>query len=179
MKTILRVPTPNGDVDVDVEINESEFAKLAAAGFKQLMTPTGYERVEKGENYHFISASNLRNIRTEDYTSVSNELYKTANYYTSIMLAENNARADQLMRQLRRFAVEHREREIDWSSDAAVCKWYIDFDYYESKMVEVEFEWHYRQFGGIYFDSEEAAQAAIDAFHDELIWYFTEYKDSL
>ena len=33
--------------------------------------------------------------------------------------------------------------------------------------------------GTILFDSEETAQAAIDEFHDELIWYFTEYKDSL
>ena len=28
-------------------------------------------------------------------------------------------------------------------------------------------------------EEEETAQAAIDEFRDELIWYFTEYKDSL
>ena len=36
-----------------------------------------------------------------------------------------------------------------------------------------------REFGTIFFDSETAAQLAIDTFRDELIWYFTEYKDSL
>ena len=34
-------------------------------------------------------------------------------------------------------------------------------------------------FGGIYFDTESAVSLAIETFHDELIWYFTEYKDSL
>lgn len=38
---------------------------------------------------------------------------------------------------------------------------------------------YYRYHGIIYFDSGEAAQLAIETFHDELIWYFTEYKDSL
>ena len=36
-----------------------------------------------------------------------------------------------------------------------------------------------KHFGAIHFDSEETANAAMDKFHDELIWYFTEYKDSL
>ena len=36
-----------------------------------------------------------------------------------------------------------------------------------------------KYFGGIYFDTAEAANLAISTFRDELIWYFTEYKDSL
>ena len=126
MKTILRIPTPNGDVDVEAEINESEFVKLATAGFMQVATPTGYERLKKGEDYHFISASNLRNTRAEEYISVDNQLYETANYYSSEELANNNARADQLMRQLRRFAVEHREHRIVWNEQEQI-KWYIAF----------------------------------------------------
>lgn len=177
MKTILRIPTSNGDVDVNVEIAESEFAKLAAAGFAQTATLTGYKRLKKGENYHFISASNLRNMRTEDYTSIDNQLYETANYYTSIELAENNARADQLMRQLRRFAVEHREHEIDWK-DFDQSKWSIGFEYNHNTLYTYD-KLCSRIFGVTYFDSQETAQAAIDTFHDELVWYFTEYKDSL
>lgn len=177
MKATLRIPAEGGYKDIEVDITEEELAKLAEPPKPQKLT--GYERTNQGKNY-WIDSFDGEVICDSDYhTSDANAAYTTANYYTSKELAENNARADQLMRQLRRFAVEHREHEIDWNSDAAVCKWYIDFDYYESKMVEVEFEWHYRQFGGIYFDSQEAALAAINAFHDELIWYFTEYKDSL
>ena len=36
-----------------------------------------------------------------------------------------------------------------------------------------------RDFGVIYFDLGETANAAIDEFRDELIWYFTEYKEGL
>ena len=38
---------------------------------------------------------------------------------------------------------------------------------------------YYRYYGIIYFDSVQIAQLAINTFHDELVWYFTEYKDSL
>lgn len=31
----------------------------------------------------------------------------------------------------------------------------------------------------LYFNSYETAERAIEEFKDELIWYFTEYKDSL
>ena len=31
----------------------------------------------------------------------------------------------------------------------------------------------------IWFDTEDAAWQAINLFYNELIWYFTDYKDSL
>jgi hypothetical protein len=43
--------------------------------------------------------------------------------------------------------------------------------------IEINYEW--RIAGLAYFDSEQTARLAIDAFYNELIWYFTEYKDSL
>jgi len=36
-----------------------------------------------------------------------------------------------------------------------------------------------QEFNSIYFDSVYAVKSAIETFYDELIWYFTEYKDSL
>lgn len=177
MKTILRVPTPNGDVDVNVEINESEFAKLAAAGFTQVATKTGYERVNMADDYYYEASAGDINRYSEGHCAVDNKIYETANYYSSEIVANNNARADKLMRQLRRFAVEHREHKIDWN-DREEIKWYIAFFHYEHELC-VYNALKCQSFGAIYFDSKEAAQAAIDAFHDELIWYFTKYKDSL
>lgn len=177
MKTILRVPTPNGDVDVNVEIAESEFVKLAAAGFTQVATPTGYERAANYNYYYYVASDGVTNERIEKRDESDLALYNTANYYSSEVLANNNARADRLMRQLRRFAVEHRELDINWN-DRTQLKWYISFDYDIYELYTYR-SWSSRTFGVIYFDSKEAAQAAIDAFHDELIWYFTKYKDSL
>lgn len=177
MKTILRVPTPNGDVDVEVEINESEFAKLAAAGFKQAATPTGYKRAANYNYYYYVASDGVAEERIEKRDESDLALYIAANYYSSKELAENNARADKLMRQLRRFAVEHREREIDWK-DLYQTKWSIGFEYIYNTLYACN-KLCSREFGATYFDSQEAAQAAIDAFYDELIWYFTKYKDSL
>ncbi len=81
------------------------------------------------------------------------------------------------MRQLRRFSVEHGERGVNLN-DTNTEKYYIYYDYV-SNNFGAAFTFYARVFGVIYFDSEETAQAAIDEFHDELIWYFTEYKDSL
>lgn len=177
MKTILRVPTPNGDVDVEVDINESEFARLAAAGFAQVVTPAGYGRVAKYNYYYYVASDGTAEERIEKRDESDLALYIAANYYSSKELAENNARADKLMRQLRRFAVEHRKHEIDWK-DPYQTKWSIGFEYIYNTLYACN-KLCSREFGAIYFDSQEAAQAAINTFHDELIWYFTEYKDSL
>ena len=50
---------------------------------------------------------------------------------------------------------------------------------YENNELNVSFVFRSRKFGVIYFDLGETANAAIDEFRDELIWYFTEYKESL
>ena len=92
-------------------------------------------------------------------------------------VAENNARADKLMRQLRRFAVEHREDGVNLN-DINTAKFYIYYDYRGYKLESAS-TFSSEVFGTIHFDSKEATQAAIDEFHDELIWYFTEYRDSL
>ena len=81
------------------------------------------------------------------------------------------------MRQLRRFAAEHRKTDLDWTKDDQ-NKYTIRFNYYENSF-DINFWIKYREFGGVFFDTKEATQLAIDTFHDELMWYFTEYKDSL
>ena len=114
-------------------------------------------------------------ISEEEYKKL--HPYELANYYSSDIMAENNARADKLMRQLRRFSVQHREPGINFNN-ANTAKFYIICDY-ENDELRSNYISFTKVFGAIYFDSREVANAAIDKFHDELIWYFTEYKDSL
>lgn len=138
---------------------------------------TGYERVEQGE-YYFLQTYNGKGVHgREDSTKYDDNLYASANYYSDKTIAENNAKADKLFRQLRRFAVEHREKELDWC-DSTQKKFVIAFRY-ETVDFFVRAAFSQQLFGGIYFDSEEMAYLAIEMFHDELMWYFTEYKDSL
>ena len=127
--------------------------------------------------FYYVSDRGDIEIGDDSFGFIDEEYYDVVNYYSSETVAENNARADKLMRQIRRFAVEHREHGVNLNN-ADAEKYYIYYDYVSNKFG-VAFTFYARVFGVIYFDSEETAQAAIDEFRDELIWYFTEYKDSL
>ena len=155
-----------------IEIQDPELQKLLMPQKK-----TGYERVETDIDYYYVDATGFIENASEDSDGFDDDVYNTANYYADKTVAQNNARADELMRQLRRFAVEHREQEIDWNSEVQ-NKFSILYDYSDNE-VTVERDIYGRYHGIVYFDSIEIARLAIETFHDELIWYFTEYKDSL
>lgn len=156
-----------------IEIQDSELQKLLTQQKK-----TGYERVDNEQIYwvqNMIGGICWAN-ESICFTG-NNEYYNSANYYSDDTIAKNNARADNLMRQLRRFAVENRKENINWNNKGQQ-KYCIYYDYSEHKIM-IEQNLYYRYHGLIYFDSDKIARLAIDTFHDELVWYFTEYKDSL
>ena len=161
------------DKEIEVEISEEEYKKLQPPEEKK----TGYERVAESDTYFYAYPNGCVETACEDCYNIDDECYESANYYSDKTVAENNTRADNLMRQLRRFAVEHREDGVNLN-DINTAKFYIYYDYrgYE---LESASTFSSEVFGTIHFDSKEAIQAAIDEFRDELIWYFTEYKDSL
>ena len=161
------------DKEIEIEISEEEYKKLQSSEEKK----TGYERVPESDIYFYTYPSGCVETTCETCYDIDDECYESANYYSDKTVAENNARADKLMRQLRRFSVEHRERGVNLN-DTNTKKYYICYDY-ENNELEATFTFVGRVFGIIYFDSEEVVNTAIDEFRDELIWYFTEYKDSL
>ena len=161
------------DKEIEVEISEEEYKKLQPSEEKK----TGYERVPKLDIYFYTCPSGYVDTACEDCYDIDDECYESANYYSDKTVAENNARADKLMRQLRRFAVEHRECGVDFN-DANTRQYCIYYDY-GNNTLGTAFTLCAKTFGVICFDSDETALAAIDEFRDELIWYFTEYKDSL
>ena len=159
--------------EIEIEISEEEYKKLQPPEEKK----TGYERVPESDIYFYTYPSGCVETTCETCYDIDDECYESANYYSDKTVAENNIRADKLMRQLRRFSVEHREHGVDFNS-TETAKHYIYYDCIHDEL-DITFTFFARVFGMVYFDSEETAQAAIDKFRDELIWYFTEYKDSL
>ena len=159
--------------EIEIEISEEEYKKLQPPKEKK----TGYERVPKNSGFYYVSGRGDVEPGIDEYCWVDYKYYESANYYSSDFVAENNARANKLMRQLRRFSVEHREDGVNLN-DANTRQYCIYYDY-GNNTLGTAFTLCAKTFGVICFDSEETAQAAIDEFHDELIWYFTEYKDSL
>ena len=158
--------------EIEIEISEEECRKIQLLEEKK----TGYKCVIEDDAFYYVSSKGNVEIGLDMY-DVDNECYESANYYSDKTVAENNARADKLMRQLRRFAVEHRKCGVNLNN-VNTGKYYVWYNYGSAELGVSLVFWS-KVFGVIYFDSKETANAAIDEFHDELIWYFTEYKDSL
>lgn len=156
--------------EFDIDISDPKLQALI------LPIKTGYEQVKAGKNFYSVRADGT--IFEPIAGGKDNSYYDVANYYSDRMVAENNARADKLMRQLRRFAVEHRNGASGWQKELSSRKWFIYYEY-DSKDLSCGFDQWFRTYSSIYFDSEETARLAIETFRDELMWYFTEYKDSL
>lgn len=156
--------------EIEVLISEETLEQLANK------RTTGYERVRSGSTYYTDSCGVVKTF--EECTEYSDEaVYESGNYYSDPDVAANNIRADNLMRQLRRFAVKNRKSDIDWD-DNTQNKHYLYYDYV-NKEVFINSTSYWRTFGQIYFDTKETAQQALEIFKDELLWYFTEYCDSL
>ena len=161
------------DKEIEVEISEEEYKKIQLSEEKK----TGYERVAESDIYFYANSRGYVETDSENCYSIDGDHYKSANYYSDKTVAKNNARADKLMRQLRRFSVEHREDGVNLN-DVNTRQYCIYYDY-GNNTLGTAFTLCAKTFGVICFDSDETTLAAINAFHDELIWYFTEYKDSL
>lgn len=94
-------------------------------------------------------------------------------------IAENNARADRLLRCLRQWQAQNDEpiSVEDWE-DNGKNKWCIIYGYGLEKLY-VDYFHCIRLHNVIYFTTREKAEEAIEVFKDELIWYFTEYVQRL
>ena len=105
-----------------------------------------------------------------DGSDITKVIEESCNCYSRHEVAENNARADALMRKLRRFAAEHGGC-LKFKEDGYEIYW--DRTYNRIKTINVSGPFKY--IVGVIFASENAAQKAIDAYYNDLLWYFTEY----
>lgn len=140
---------------------------------------TGYERGEEGSTYYHALGDGRVISDTGMSMNLSNLYYETANYYTDHNLAVANAHADRLMRNLRRFAAENGgiPSVKDWGGSNN-RKWFIEYTYLVDRL-SIAYHSSGRISGVVYFKDLEGAKKAIELFHDELIWYFTEYEAML
>ena len=171
MKVELKV----NDKSVRVEMTEEQLKELGLIEEQR----TGYERVKKGEMYYLVDIYNNIMRVTEDNDQGDKQCYSTGNYYSDKMIAENNARADRLLRQLRRWQAQNDEpiSVSDWKNDN-ISKYYVDYDCFH-ELFFVTYAVRRRSLNNIYFTSDEKAKEAIEVFRDELLWYFTEYQQRL
>lgn len=156
---------------IEIEIPDEKLKELIA-GKKR----TGYERVNIGSRYCYNAVlSGTRSIPCDD-RGTDRALYDAANYYNDKNFAENIARAEKLYRRIRRRIAEICE-PVDWN-DSRTSKWVIIFDYTDGTFTTLSCR-NATLFGSLCCDTQEHAEQIIKEFHDELIWYFTEYRDRM
>lgn len=141
--------------------------------------PTGWERAQKGDYYYPLSTflDEVEN-RTETNDGIDDSRYDRGMYFSDKELAENITRAVSLFLRLNRFAAERQEKELDWNGGG--FNWSISYDYDAGDLEPLAFETiSDRELFNVYFDSEETAVAALEEFRVELIWYYTEFKNTM
>ena len=136
---------------------------------------TGWEKPERGSPCYYEDAlGRVQKFTAEEASEAQLELlYNKANCFSSETLATNMARGDQLIREIRRFAVEHRTKPLDCD------KCYTIGYNYTNKCLEIGASGNWVSFGDVIFESEELAQEVINLYASELIWYFTEMTDHI
>lgn len=161
---------------IEVELTEEQSKDL---GLVEKKPRTGYERAEKNDDYYVDDCSGEINSEIERYLDIDDDCYNAANYYNDYPLAKANARADRLMRQLRRYAAEHGGIPNDeYWYNGDLYEYCIKYNYSNDELVAEPWTCH-RAFGNIYFRTNFACENAIKQFKEELLWYFTEYQPML
>lgn len=126
------------------------------------------EHNQKNEDNYFVFGFNGRIVFTNHplEKSEANE-----DRFSHILKAQEIEFKQRLFRKLQRFSDENGGNEIDWSNGES-CKCCICYDHEEEGLVvgDVRF---IRDFGQVYFKTEELAEQAIELFREDLIKYFT------
>lgn len=137
---------------------------------------TGWERVEPGQCYCYITGGGFVPPETEKQNESDTFYYNNANYFADRDLANDQARAISLWLRIKRWAAEHCE-PVYWKGRSDKYSFY--WDYTDERIYVSGVTIVCRKAFTVYFDTEEHAKQCIDEFRDELIWYFTECKDRI
>lgn len=151
-----------------------EYFNTAKDSYEEYIEPkplTGWERVGEREKYYFPNISGVIIHDVNITNTLGEPLYEVANYFSTREKAEEINFKQTLFRKLQRFSDENGGNEIDWK-DPNQEKWMIRFDHRVEELC-VGLNNYIRNFGQVYFISEEIAEKAIELFRDELIKYFT------
>lgn len=172
----MKVELKMNDKSVQAEISEEQLKEL---GLVEDKPKTGYERVDEDESYFVDDTINDGHEVLGGRTLVNNLYYINGNYYNDKSIVENNARADRLLRQLRRWQAQNDEpiSVEDWKNDK-INKYCIAYNYSLNEL-NTGMERRLRRPNAIYFSTFQKTEEAIEVFRDELLWYFTKYQQRL
>ena len=171
----MQVELKVNDKSIQAEISEEQLKEL---GLVEDKPKTGYERVDEDESYFVDDTINDGHEVLGGRTLVNNLYYINGNYYNDKSIVENNARADRLLRYLRRWQAAHDQTisVSDWKKD--IYKYSIAYNY-SLDMPFAKIDSCCRNLNNVYFTTEDKTIEAIKQFESDIRWYFTEYIQRL
>ena len=176
MKSRLKIT--GDELNISTDISLEQLQKIVEALDVNLLPSedTGWEKPEKNENAYYTNM--YGKIQKMEYNERNKEnidlLYENVNCYTSAILARNIQRGEKLVRELRRFAVEKRKEPINFLDKGGYT---ITYNHLRNSL-EIGLTGNWVAVGDVVFDDEETAKEAMTLFAEELVWYFTERKDT-
>ena len=136
---------------------------------------TGWEKPEVGgQRYWYVDHQGQAQPSCWSNEPIDHRRYSIGNCFTSKELAENIARYTSLDRRIRRRIAEVCE-PIDF--DGKKNRYYFYFHYADNKFHVNSF--CKTQHVMWWCDTEEHAEQITNEFREELMWYFTEFKDRM
>lgn len=129
---------------------------------------TGWERGELKQRYYMTDGTS----QPETYHPEDTDRYENADYFSDPALAADIARAQTIWRKLLRWQAEN-DAPVDWENVNFRYAIYYNNSYGEisvASMISAQDAFN------VYFSTEEAAYRALEIFHDDLLWLFTEFK---
>lgn len=174
MKSNLQIIVRGKEISIPIQLTADQLNEIAMA-MQSDERFIGWEKPEHGASCYYEDAlGRVQKFTVDEATEAQLELlYSKANCFSSETLAADMARGDQLIRELRRFAITRRTEPIDYKSGYTIGYNHVD------KCLEIGMCGDWVGVGDIIFESEELAREAMNIYASELIWYFTEMKDML
>lgn len=163
---------------IEAEISKEQAKELGLIAKKN----TGYEQVEYRDEYYSVNVLGGVDDTCDVGLITDKAAYFDGNYYSDKKIAENNAKADRLLRKLRQWQALNDEPVN--KRDLMQLIFTIGYDYKKDDAGNDAglYAYSYHRpvsFGEIHFSTRDKVKEAINVFKDELTWYFTEYQQRL
>ena len=162
----------NFNVNIDNLTEEERNQLLALVKKSKVWKPKNSEKY-----YYMVSDGDMSEASWYDDSDIANDRYAIGNCFQTKKEAEFAVERLKVIAELKRFAQEHNEKEIDWR-DYGQCKYYIFCEYHEHvEYIDIGCVKECKS-NDICFTSEEIAQQAIDTIGEErLKKYYFEVED--
>lgn len=168
----------NNNITVNMEnLSQEERSTLLSLIEKANKPKNKVWKPEKDETYYYLYSYGKIEEDTWDNANEDRIRYAIGNCFKTKKEAEFALERQKVIMELKRFALEHNEKEIDWSNDDEQ-KYCLYFNHERNRIMIDNFDVSQFLSEQIYFTSDTIAQQAIKEIGEErLEKYYFEVKE--